>query len=335
MLCETKLVQFPPIPRKLPKIGFCPNAYFFAYMTALSLKYGLVTNISTPLTLDTLVIYAARWPFVTASLNLIIIKHYIYLNNHSFLKEFLKMRQLRKILGALLVLTLTVCSIVSCDLIGGNKPEKLTAAADETLTITPHTVEMLLKYDSDDADMLTAMSDLAATEMKLTVDGDNFVGKLALGEENYIIYTFVDGTLYTVWSENGATVQEKEEITSETKTALLNDFGTGLKYTDFSEVEVVSAKGVSVISCKNINSDKVAELAAPLQAQLDEVFDDVVVTVYNATLDMEIENDAYNVIILKCEYFITVNGNQSYSVEMTYSMKYTYGKDREIMAPSF
>ena len=245
------------------------------------------------------------------------------------------MRQLRKILGALLVLTLTLCSIASCDLIGGKDPEKLTSAADEVLATTPYTVEMLLKYDSDDADMLSAISDLAATEMKLTVDGDNFVGKLALGEENSIIYTFVDGTLYTEWSENGTTVQEKEEITSETKTALLSEFGTGLKYTDFSEVEVASAKGVSVISCRNINSDKVAELAAPLQAQLNEVFDDVVVAVYNASLDMEVENDAYNVIILTYEYFITVNGTQSYSVKMTYSMKYTYGKDREIMAPSF
>ena len=245
------------------------------------------------------------------------------------------MRQLRKILGALLVLTLTLCSIASCDLIGGKDPEKLTSAADETLATNAYTVDMLLKYDSDDADMLSAISDLAATEMKLTVDGDKFVGKLALGEENSIIYTFVDGTLYTEWSENGTTVQEKEEITSETKTALLSEFGTGLKYTDFSEVEVASAKGVSVISCRNINSDKVAGLAAPLQAQLNEVFDDVVVTVYNASLDMEVENDAYNVIILTCEYFITVNGTQSYSVKMTYSMKYTYGKDREIMAPSF
>ena len=245
------------------------------------------------------------------------------------------MRQFRKILGALLVLSVLLCTIASCDLIGGKKPEELTATANEILATTPYTVEMLLKYDSDDADMLSAMSDLAATEMKLTVDGDKFVGKLALGEEDHIIYTFVDGTLYTEWSEHGTTVQEKEEITSETKAELLAEFGTGLTYADFSEVEVASAKDVSVISCKNINSDKIAELTAPLQAQLNEVFDDVVVTVYNATLDVEIENDAYNVIVLTCEYFITVNGNTSYSVKMTYSMKYTYGKDREIMAPSF
>ena len=245
------------------------------------------------------------------------------------------MRQLRKILGALLVLALTLCSIASCDLIGGKDPEKLIPKADEVLATNAYTVDMLLKYDSDDADMLTAMSDLAATEMKLTVDGDKFVGKLALGEDDHIIYTFVDGILYTEWSENGTTVQKKEEITSTIKDELLGEFGTGLKYTDFSEVEVASAKSVNVITCKNINSDKVAELAAPLQAQLEEVFDDVVVTVYNASLDIEIDDDAYNVIILTCEYFITVNGTQSYSVKMTYSMKYTYGKDREIMAPSF
>ena len=245
------------------------------------------------------------------------------------------MRQFRKIIGAFLVIAITLCTIASCDLLGGKKPEELTAAADEILATTPYTVEMLLKYDSNDADMFAAMSDVAATEMKLTVDGNNFVGKLALGEENYIIYTFVDGTLYTEWSENGTDVQEKKEITAEDKAGLLAEFGTGLKYTDFSEVEVASAKDVSVITCRNINSDKVAELAAPLQAQLEEVFDDVVVTVYNATLDIEIEDDSYNVIVLTCEYFITVNGSTSYSVEMTYSMKYTYGKDREIMAPSF
>ena len=59
------------------------------------------------------------------------------------------------------------------------------------------------------------------------------------------------------------------------------------------------------------------------------------VMVLEEEFDIEIENDAYNVIILTCQYFITVNGDTSYSVEMTYSMKYTYGKDREIMAPSF
>ena len=202
------------------------------------------------------------------------------------------MRQFRKIIGALLVLSLALCSIASCDLIGGKDPEELTATADEFLSSNPYTVDMLLKYDSDDADMLTAISDLAATEMKLTVDGDKFVGKLAFSEEDYIIYTFVDGTLYTEWLENGTGVQEKEEITSETKAELLAEFGTGLTYADFSEVEVASAKDVSVISCKNINSDKIAELTAPLQAQLNEVFDDVVVTIYNATLDVEIENDA-------------------------------------------
>lgn len=248
------------------------------------------------------------------------------------------MRQFRKIIGAALVLALSLCSFASCDLIGGKDPGELTATADEFLASNPYSVEMKLEYDSNDADMLMAISNLSASEMKLNVDGDKFAAKLALGEDgaNYVLYTYVDGTLYTEWAENGTVVQEKAEITEQTKAELLATVGgANVKHTDFSEVEVASQKGVSVISCNSIKEEKIAELTASLQAQLDEVFDNVVVSVYKTSLGIEIEDDKYNVIVFSCEYFITVDENTSYSIEMTYSMKFNYVKEREIMAPSF
>ena len=254
------------------------------------------------------------------------------------------MRQFKKIIGAALILALSLCSFASCDLIGGivgggKDPAELTAAADAFLASNPYNVEMKLKYDSDDADMLMAISTLSAEEMSLSVDGDSFVAKLALGESgaDYIIYTYVDGTLYTEWSENGTTVQDKTEITDEKKAELLASVGgsADLKYTDFSEVSVASQKNVSVISCTNIKAEKISALTAALQAQLSEVFENVVVSVYNASLDIEIDDGKYTVVVLTCEYFITVDENTSYSIEMKYAMQYTYTKDREIMAPSF
>jgi hypothetical protein len=217
-------------------------------------------------------------------------------------------------------------------------PAELIATADEFLAANPYAVEMKLEYDSNDADMLMAISNLSASEMKLNVDGDNFAAKLALGEngESYVLYTYVDGVLYTEWSEGGAMVQEKAEISEDVKAELLATVGgANLKHTDFNDVTVASQKSVSVISCTNIKEEKIADLTASLQAQLDDVFENVGVTVYSASLGIEIFDDKYNVIVLKCEYFITVDENTSYSIEMTYSMKFNYVKEREIMAPTF
>lgn len=244
------------------------------------------------------------------------------------------MRQLRKMISLALTLALVVCLLASCT----QKPDKLTARADEILSEKPYWVEMKVEYDSDDADMLSAIYGMPATTMKVNVDGDKFTAKLALGEtgENYISYTYLNGVLYTVWSENGVQTHNQEVFDSQKKAELVSSLGAGagVEYDDFDTVEVESKGKVSIITCTQIKAEPLGALISSLEEQLKAVFEEATVGLYDATLQIEIDDDHYNVIILTCQYFITLPGDVSYSIDMTYSMKFHYEKELEIVAPS-
>lgn len=249
------------------------------------------------------------------------------------------MRQLRKIIGMVLVLALTVCALASCDLITGGKPEKLVAAADEFLKTNPYTVDVRVTYESDDEAMTKAIESFTGPTMKISVDGDRFSAIMFLKNgdtQNYAQFTFIDGNLYTEFSENGKVAEAVTAYTSEDIAALRESLGAGanVTYEDFEEVESKGIGKVHVINCTNIKADAIASLTAPLAEMLEIAFEDVEVTVHTASLSIEIEEDKYNVIILNCEYFITTP-TDSYSINMQYSMKFGYAETVEITAPSF
>ena len=244
------------------------------------------------------------------------------------------MRQLKKIIGMVLVLALTVCSIASCD-----KPEELIPAADEFLASNPYTVDVRVAYTSDNEAMAAAIASFTGPTMKVSVDGDKFSAIMYLksGDDvNYVQFTFIDGYLYTEYSEDGKVTESKTQYTAEDIAALRASLGAGanVTYEDFEEVDVKGVKELSIITCEDIKSDAIASLTASLSEQLKTVFDEVTVTVYTATLNIEIENERYNVIILNCTYFITTP-TDSYSIDMKYSMKFNYSESVEITAPSF
>ena len=245
------------------------------------------------------------------------------------------MRHLRRIIGLTLVLALAVCSFASCN----KKQEKLTSAADEYLGANAYSVDVRVKYTSEDEAMATAISKISGTTAKISVDGDKLSAIMYLKNgdtQNYAQFTFIDGTLYTEFSEGGKVSESTKTYTDEDKAALREALGAGatISYDDFEEVEVDTVKKVSVISCENIKSEAIDALTAPLKAQLETVFESAEVSVYTVTLDIEIEDGRYNVIILNCEYFITTPTN-SYTINMEYSMKFDYVSAVEITAPSF
>lgn len=236
-----------------------------------------------------------------------------------------------------LVLAIALCSLASCDIIG-KKPEKLTAGADEVLLQNPYSVELRVKYSSDDEAMSNAINSFSNPVIKIQVDGENFKAAMGMShgeDKSYASFTFVSGVLYTEYTENGTTVKDQRAYTDEDKAALRESLGAGavVSYDDFEEVDVKSLGKVSVIKCDNIKADAIESLTASLEEALKTVFDSAEVAVYKATLAIEIEKDRYNVIILTCEYFITTP-TDSYSVNMEYSMKFDYETAVEITAPA-
>lgn len=247
------------------------------------------------------------------------------------------MRQLRKVIGMVLVLALTVCALASCDLITGGKPEKLVASADEFLKANPYTVDVRVTYESDDEDMASAIASFTGPSMQIKVNGDDFsvIMYLKNGDtQNFTQFIFSGGSLYIESSDGGKVLESvagPEEVA-----AMRESLGAGanVTYEDFEEVDTKGIGKVHVINCTKIKADAIASLTAPLTEMLEIAFEDVEVTVHTASLSIEIEDDRYNVIILNCEYFITTP-TDSYSIEMQYSMKFGYDEAVEITPPVY
>ena len=245
------------------------------------------------------------------------------------------MRKLTKIFSVFLVLALLVTSLASCN--QEKKIGKLTDRADEALTEQPYAVDVKIEYRADDADMLAALEAFSAPSIKVNVDGDKFKARMEMthgSDENHVTYTFVDGVLYTEWREGGTTVNDSRNFSDEDKAALRDSFGEGANIgtEDFDEISLESAGKVDVITCTKIKDEPLDALIAAIEEQLAAF--DADVAIKDATLKIEIDSDKYNVIIFTCEYFITTSGD-SYSLTMTYSCKFNYTKELEILAPAF
>ena len=245
------------------------------------------------------------------------------------------MRQFRRIIGMTIILALVLCSFVSCSA----KPMELTAEADEFLSANPYSVDIRVEYESEDEIMQAAISSFTGPTIKVNVDGDKFMAIMYLksgNTQNYAQFTYVDGTLYTEYSEDGKVVESTKTFTDEDKAALLQTFGAGasVNHEDFEEVDAKTVKKVSVITCTDIKPEAIEGLTSSLRAQLEPVFPGVQVTVYTATLDIEIEDGKYNVVIFNCEYFITT-GTNSYTINMKYSVKFNYDEEFTVTAPEF
>ena len=215
----------------------------------------------------------------------------------------------------------------------------LTDKADKALENTAYSVEVRVKYDSDDEEMLDAIKSFSNPSMRIYVDGDKFRGTMDLkhnGVKNYITYTFVDGVLYTEFNENGNTVQNKQTMGDSDKAALKESFGAGANVgtEDFENLSVQSLGKVSVIRCDTIKDDALIALVNSLKAEFAAAKLTADVALKNATLDIEIDGGKYNVVILTCEYYI-ITPVDSYSIKMTHSSKFTYDDDFEIVAPAF
>ena len=244
------------------------------------------------------------------------------------------MIKLKRIIGAVLVLTLLISCLSSCK---AKDPQTLIEKADEALKSAPYTMNISVKYDSDDEEMSEAIAEFSNPAIKVIVDGDNFKAHMDLKKDstwNYMTYTYVDGILYTEWNENGTVHQEKSAYAEDDKEALKSSFGAGasLGIEDFDDVSSKKAGKISVITCDKIKDDALLALVSALKSQLSSL--KAGVAIKDATLLIEIEDGKYRSAVLTCEYYISTSLD-TYSIDMTYSVQFNYGGEASVTAPDF
>ena len=244
----------------------------------------------------------------------------------------------KRIIGVVLILALFVCSFASCKK-KVEKPADPVGDANKALTENTYFVQSSLNYTSEDAEMLAAIGSFRTPTIQIRVDKDKFEGTLDIihgGAMNYLTYTFVDGVLYTEWKENGKTVQNKQTIGDEQRATLKDNFGVGANVTsdDFNKVVTENVDGKTVVKCSNIKDDALLALVNALKDELAAAHMSASVALKNATLNIEIVDGKYDTVVLSCEYYIAT-ATDSYSIGMTYSSKFTYGGNFEIVAPDF
>ena len=244
------------------------------------------------------------------------------------------MRTMKRIISAVLVLSLLAVGFCSCDLF--TKPEALVVIAEAALTNKTYTVESTITYDSADEKMKDAISAFTNPTILTEVEGDSFRITMTFekdGRENGVIYTYVDGVLYTVLDEYGATTKTKDTVSEADKANLKKKLGQGVSvgFEDFNDVKVKTTDNVSVITCNEIKDEPLDALVKILSEQLPT---DTVVAIKNASLTINLKDGLYDTTLLTCEYVITTP-DAVYTLTMTYTSEFKYVKVDEIKAPTF
>ena len=244
------------------------------------------------------------------------------------------MRTTKRIISALLVISLFAIALSSCGLFGD--PAELVAEADAALDEKAYTVRTVVQYDSTDAEMQEAIAAFTNPVMLTEVNGDSFRISMLFekdGRENGVIYTYVDGVLYTELDELGTTTKTSEAVTDLDKNELRAQLGAGasLSVDDFENAKAITTNGESLITCTDIKDEPLDALVESLASQMPE---DTVVAIKDVGLAITISDGVYTYLLLTCSYVITTS-DAVYTLNMTYASEFTYGDVDEIIAPTF
>ena len=244
------------------------------------------------------------------------------------------MRTTKRIISALLVISLFAIGLSSCGLF--SDPAELVAEADTALGEKAYTMRTAVQYESTDAKMAEAIASFTNPAVLTEVNGDSFRISMLFekdGRENGVIYTYVDGVLYTELDELGVTTKTSETVTDLDKNTLRSELGAGatLSVDDFESAKAVTANGESLITCTDIKDEPLDSLVEALADQMPE---GTVVAIKDTSLIITISDGLYKNILLTCSYVITT-ADAVYTLDMTYVSEFTYGDVDEITAPTF
>ena len=244
------------------------------------------------------------------------------------------MRTMKRILSAVLIFSLLAVMLTSCDLFV--KPDGYIAEAEAALKDKAYTVETTIVYTSEDAAMSEAIEAFTSPVILTEVNGNDFRITMTFekdGRENGVIYTYKDGTLYTVLDELGVTTKTSEVVTVLDQKDINDRLGQAVSIgaEDFENVKAASVSGVTMITCSDIKDEPLDALVRELSLSFS---DDTVVAIKDAGLVIDIVDGLYSGMLFSCKYVITTP-DAVYTLDMVYTSIFTYGDVDEIVAPIF
>lgn len=245
---------------------------------------------------------------------------------------------LKKLISAVIVFALVLCAFTSCNLLGGKKEQKaqeLVAEAEAALKNQPYSIDMKVKYTSNDEGMKDALSFFADPEIKVVVNGGDFKIGMELmkgGLSEYHTYTLIGGKLYSEYQYGDYRSCDELEYGAGTVDAIKSTLGAGANVSeeDFKSLSVDVSDDLTVVTYTEISDEALNKLVAFLQMQLTDA--NSLVTIKNVSLVVEIVDGKYDLTALKCEYHITTI-DSVYTLNMTFTSKFNYEGDFTVTAP--
>ena len=246
---------------------------------------------------------------------------------------------LKRTLSLLLVLTLIVSVFTSCELILGNDPVKLVAAADEANKTTDYTVNTTVIFTTDDEDMKAAVASVGDVSTSFSKSGHSsrsnvsvVLGDLKIEKE----YLISSGVLYYTHTETGAgtvnTVKEKVNLNAEERANVYADLAIDapLSVDDFSNVKLESSKNVHLITCKTMKSESNADMINFVSSSLG--LEGATVWITDSQLVIRLVDGKYNGEYLSISYSVILGG-VTYDLCMQLSREYDVTTPVSINAP--
>ena len=77
------------------------------------------------------------------------------------------MRTMKKITSVLLVTVILISALCSCELIGGKDAGELVSEAEAVLSSHPYTIDMVMNYSTDNADMQAVLDIMSKPTVKV------------------------------------------------------------------------------------------------------------------------------------------------------------------------
>ena len=168
---------------------------------------------------------------------------------------------MKRILSVLLLLSVLVCALASCD--------TLTAAAamtkaEKALEDIPYTVTVSMDFACED-EKLNAVFDALSLELPVTVDGDNLhldISTEVMGFKAGITMTVVDKVLYANTTVMNQSVKLKATLTEENYEEFIKDNNTELPVTteNFETLSMEVKDGKQIVTCSGITTEGLTEL---------------------------------------------------------------------------
>lgn len=251
------------------------------------------------------------------------------------------MKATKKLLVLILVLSLVIGALSSCDLIGQGAEldaEAIIKDAEAALATTAYTATVSTTMTAKDSAFQEKVDSITKSDTTVSYDGDNFKlrSEMAIDDISVVtICTAVDGVIYVernaTVGEASATEKKMSALKADEVNALLASLGAGASvgYDDFTVFMAEGTENDATVSCTEpkdgVLSDAEAVLASSLGADASVMLKDLY-------LLASVEDGKITASTLT--YVFTLGmGTEMFTVLASVITEYSYGNTVVISAP--